>query len=88
MNQLTQVFILVVVILMAISSLMVFLSLTVKAKANRWANIIAGIFFICFSLGSLFLGESWAYYIFGSILEAVLLSLIVWCAWKWPTQEG
>ena len=85
--QITQVWILGVIIMMAIPSLMVFLSLALKPKANRWANIIVGIFKIIVVLGSLFIGENWAFYIFGSIVEVVLLSLIVVYAWKWPKQE-
>ena len=84
--QVTQVWLLGVIILMTIPSLMVFLSLTLPAKANRWTNIIVGIFEIAFVVGSA-IGESWAYYVFASIVEVVLLSLIVWYAWKWPTQE-
>ena len=85
--QITQVWLLGVIILITIPSLMVFLSLILKAKANRWTNIIVGIFEIVFVLGNL-IGESWAYYIFGSIVEVVLLLLIVWYAWKWPKEEG
>jgi hypothetical protein len=85
--QITQVFLLAVITLMMIPSLMVFLSLTLKAKWNRWTNIIVGIFKIAVVVGGL-IGESWAYYIFGSIVEVVLLSLIVWYAWKWPKQEA
>ena len=85
--QVTQVWLLGVIILMTIPSLMVFLSLTLPAKANRWTNIIVGIFEIAFVVGSA-IGESWAYYVFASIVEVVLLSLIVWYAWKWPKQEG
>ena len=84
----TQVALLAAITLMAIPSLMVFLSIALKPKVNRWANIIVGILFIVVQLGSLFIGESWAYYIFGSIVEVVLLSLIVVYAWKWPKQEG
>ena len=84
--QITQVFLLAVITLMMIPSLMIFLSLTLKAKWNRWTNIIVGIFKIAVVVGGL-IGESWAYYIFGSIVEVVLLSLIVWYAWKWPKQE-
>ena len=73
-------------ILMTIPSLMVFLSLALPAKANRWTNIIVGILYIFVMLGSA-IGVSWFYYIFGSIVEAVLLLLIVWYAWKWPKQE-
>ena len=86
--QITQAWLLSVIILMTIPSLMVFLSLTLKAKANRWTNIIVGILQVVAVLGSQFIGESpWAFYIFGSIVEVVLLSLIVWYAWKWPKQE-
>jgi hypothetical protein len=42
--ELNQAFLLGAAVLMAIPSLMVFLSLTLKAEANRRANIIAGVF--------------------------------------------
>ena len=84
--QITQVWLLGVIILMTIPSLMVFLSLTLPAKANRWTNIIVGIFEIAFVVVPA-IGESWAYYIFASIVEVVLLLLIVWYAWKWPKQK-
>jgi hypothetical protein len=84
----TQVVLLAAMTLMTIPSFMVFLSLTLKPKANRWTNIIVGILFIVVQLSSLFIEEPWAYYIFGTIVEVVLLSLIVWYAWKWPKQEG
>jgi hypothetical protein len=73
---------------MAIPSVMVFLSLTLKAKANRWANIIVGIVHIGLLVGTSFIGEISAYNAFYSIVEGVLISLIVWHAWKWPTQEA
>ena len=85
--QIGQVFLLAAMILMTIPSLMIFLSLTLKAKANRWTNIIVGIFQIVILLVFV-IGESWAFYIFGTIVEVVLLSLIVWYAWKWPKQEA
>jgi hypothetical protein len=84
--QITQVWLLGVIILMAIPSLMVFLSLVLPVKANRWTNIIVGILYIVVTLG-MTIGESYAFYIFGSIVETVLLLLIVVYAWKWPTHE-
>jgi hypothetical protein len=84
--QITQVFLLAVIILMMIPSLMIFLSLALPAKVNRWTNIIVAIFKIVVVVGGL-IGESWAYYIFATIVEVVLLSLIVWYAWKWPKHE-
>ena len=85
--QITQVWLLGVIILMTIPSLMVFLSLVLPVKANRWTNIIVGILYIVVTLG-MTIGESYAFYIFGSIVETVLLLLIVVYAWKWPKQEG
>ena len=84
--QMTQGLLFGSAILMAIPSVMVFLSLTLKAKANRWANIIAGIVYLGV-LGSTFLtGRNPAYYIFYATLKAMLLALIVWHAWKWPKK--
>ena len=86
--QITQEMLLGIAILMAIPSVMVFLSLTLPAKANRWANIILGIFYTGFMLITMLLPGAWAYYIFLGIVEVVLTALIVWHAWKWPTQEA
>jgi hypothetical protein len=83
----TQVALLAAMILMTIPSLMVFLSLTLKAKANRWTNIIVGILHIVLALVNV-IGESWAFYMFGTIAEIVFLSLVVWYAWKWPNPEA
>ena len=85
--QISQVFLLAGITLMMIPSLMIFLSLTLKAKANRLTNIIVGIFNIVVGVAGL-IGETWAYYIFATIVEVVLLLLIIWFAWKWPKQEA
>ncbi len=75
-------------ILMALPSIMVFLSLTLKAKLNRLVNIIVGIFHIIVLVGSLFVGGGiWAYYALYMVFEAVFIVLIVWTAWKWPVQS-
>jgi hypothetical protein len=84
--EITQTWALSAMMMMTIPSLMVFLSLALKAKWNRWTNIIMGILHIAIAIGNV-IGETWAYYIFGGVVEVVLLSLIVWYAWKWPTQE-
>jgi hypothetical protein len=85
--RMTQAVLLGSAILMAIPSVMVFLSLALKAKANRWANIILGIVHIGILGGTFFVGEISALYIFYAIVEFVLIALIVWHAWKWPKQE-
>ncbi len=79
----TQTWMLLSVMLMTIPALMVFLSLALPAKANRYANIGLGAIYIYHRVRDC-RGRDQAYYIFGSVVEAVLLSLIVWIAWKWP----
>ena len=85
--EITQTWALSAMIMMTIPSLMVFLSLILKAKVNRWTNIIMGVLHIAIAIGNV-IGETWAYYIFGGVVEVVLLLLIVWYAWKWPTQDA
>jgi len=85
--EITQTWAFSAMIMMTIPGLMVFLSLALKANVNRWANIILGILYIAVAIGNV-IGETWAYYIFGGVVEVVLLSLIVWYAWKWPKQEA
>ncbi|PWI48107.1 hypothetical protein CEE45_08050 [Candidatus Heimdallarchaeota archaeon B3_Heim] len=87
-SQITDVWLLAVSIFMMIPSLMICLSLILNAKVNRMTNIILGIFNIGLVLISGFTGETWPFFMLFSFVEAVLLSLIVWYAWKWPTQEG
>lgn len=77
-------------ILMAFPSFMVLLTLTLKARANRMVNIIAGIFHILVLLGTQFVGEgeTWFYWRFYEIMEALFLVFIIWIAWNWPTSES
>jgi uncharacterized membrane protein len=84
--QITETWMLGVTVMMSIPALMVFLSLALKPKFNRLSNIIVAILKIIIVVGSNFIGTPWAYYIFGSILEVVLLSLIIWYALVWPKQ--
>lgn len=83
----TQTWALSAMIMMTIPTLMIFLSLALTAKANRWTNIIVGILYIVIVIGNV-IGESWAFYILGSLVEFVLLVLIVGYAWRWPKQEA
>jgi len=78
-----QMWMLSMLMLMTIPILMVFLSLALPAKANRYTNVVLGAFHICLAFVTA-MGEIQASYLFGSIVEAVLLCLIVWIAWKWP----
>ena len=81
--QINQVFLLAVSIYILIPSAMIFLTLVLKPAVNRWANLIISVaYFATIVLSAI--GETWAYYIFLSLAEAVLTLLIAWHAWKWP----
>jgi hypothetical protein len=75
-------------ILMAIPIFMIFLSLSLPAKVNRRVNIIVGIAYAVVLVLVMLVPETWAYYLFYEILEAVFIALIIRYAWKWPKQEG
>lgn len=83
--QVTQTWLLAALALMAVPSLMIFLSVALPARVSRWANIVAGIVYIVVVIANT-VGETWAFYIVGSLVEVVLLGLVVWYAWRWPEQ--
>ena len=86
--QMTQGLLFGSAVLMVIPSVMVFLSLALKAKPNRLVNIIVGIVYMAV-LGSTFLtGRNPAYYLFLAIGKATVIALIVWHAAKWPKKES
>jgi hypothetical protein len=85
--RMTQELLLGSTILMMIPSAMVFLSLSLQAKANRLVNIIVGIVYIIVLGGTFLTGRNPAYYILFGLLKAVLLAMIVWHSWKWPKKE-
>lgn len=78
--QITQGFLLVAAIFLEIPIAMIFLSRVLKYRANRWANIIAGVITILFVIGG---GSTYLSYIFFATVEVVCMLLIVWYAWKW-----
>jgi len=82
-----QSFLFLTTLYILIPSIMVFLTLVLKPKVNRFTNIIVSILYIVSILLSC-IGETWAFYIFGSIVESLLLLLIIWFAMKWPKQKS
>ena len=81
---LSQTFSTTALILVAIPSLMVVLSMTLPAGANRITNLVVASLYVPITAFN-GLGESWLYfYGLGIVLELVLLALIVRYAWAWP----
>jgi len=88
----TNELLLVMSIIFAVPIFMSFLTLTLRYPAIRWANLIIGIFFAAFDLVflslALFVWPTTAFTIFWYIVDLVFTGLVVWYAWKWPTQEA
>lgn len=83
----TQVALLIGLASVTIPALMIFLSVALIAKVNRWTNIIVAAVYIPFTLFNL-AGVAWIHMVFGAVVEVVLLLLIISYAWKWPKQEA
>ena len=74
--------------LVAIPSLMVMLSMTLPARANRATNLVVASLYIPVSLFNA-VGESWTYFYGLSIgLEVLLLAFILRFAWTWPRRTA
>jgi hypothetical protein len=72
-------------LMMAIPSVMIFLSVALKPNLNRRLNIIFGVVYTVIILVTMW---GWAFYIFFGVIEVVLTGLVVWYAWNWPRQEA
>jgi len=83
--QVTQEILLVFSILLEIPIVMILLSRVLNHRANRWANMIAGVITILFVIGG---GSPYLSYIFFATIEVVSMAFIVWQAWKWTAQEA
>lgn len=84
--EITQSFLLGALASMTIPALMIFFSVALPAKVNRWTNIIVAAVYIPFTLFNL-AGEAWMHMVFGAVVEVILLLLIIRYAWKWPHIE-
>ena len=65
---------------------MAVVSLTLKDKANRWANIILGAFYAVFIIFELTMNVTTVAYPYAILMDVsvfVVAVLIAWNAWKW-----
>ena len=74
----------------AIPILMVMLSMTLPARANRTINLVVASLYIPVSIYNA-VGESWTYFSFYGLsigLELLLLAFILRSAWTWPRTSS
>ena len=78
-----QTFLTLASLYVLVPSLMVLMSLLASARVNRIANIVVSLLYAA-SIVVTMIGETWAYYILGSVVELLLLVSIARVAWAWP----
>ncbi len=81
-----QVFLTYTLVYILLPALMVILSLLLRPRVNRVVNIAVSLLYTVTIIGAA-VGEHWAYYIIGSVVEVVLLAAIARTAWRWPAAE-
>lgn len=85
--RMTQGIVLGLTVLMEVLIAMVLLPRILKYRANRWANIIAGVVgtaFVAMTLSP----TAPAFYLFLSAIEISCTLFIVWYAWTWRNLEN
>ena len=68
-------------VMLAIPSLMIFLSVVLPPVFNRPLNIVTGAVYTAIIAKTMW---GWAFYIFYGVVEISLTLLVVWYAWRWP----
>jgi Family of unknown function (DUF6326) len=81
-----QAFLALTTLYILIPSLMVSFSLIAPTKVNRPTNLVVSMLYAVSVVASA-IGETWAYYILGSVVEVVLLLAIAAVAWFWPSTS-
>ena len=84
----SQTFIVIGLMLVGIPSLMIWLSMTLPARANRTLNLVVASLYIPVSAFNV-ADESWLYFFgLGVVLEVLLLAFILRSAWTWPRRTA
>ena len=78
----------IVSIVTVLPGLMIFLSIVLPPRVNRWLNIAMGLFYTLTVLATLVFFHSWLFYLLYSLTEMALTLLVVWYAWKWPRRAA
>jgi len=74
-----QTFLFLTTLYVVIPALMIYLTLVMRPRTNRVVNIVVAAVYAVTVVASA-VGK-WAYFVFGSIVEALLLALLVRTAW-------
>ena len=79
-----QLFLTGTVVYVLLPSVMAVASLLLPPRVYRTANIVLACLCAATIVGTC-VGEHWAYYLLGSLVEVVILAFVAHTAWTWPT---
>ena len=71
--------------MMAIPSLMIFLSVILPAVATRWLNLLLGAVYAV--IIAMIMRDSAVLFFFG-LIEVGLSLAVIWLAWRWPRHRA
>jgi hypothetical protein len=79
-----------VAVLMSTPAVMAAVTVLLKPVASRWLNVVMGSAWTALILFTLI--DAWKngsyFYLYLGVVEAVLTSLVVWYALRWPMKNG
>jgi len=84
--EIDQTYLVLTTIYILVPSLMVIVSLLAPAARNRASNLVVSLTYLATIVLSL-IGETWIYFILGSVVEALLLLAIARVAWTWGARR-
>jgi hypothetical protein len=77
-------------VILIIPSLMIFLSVFLRTKINKWLNICIASLYASMSILIIIstLGSEWhTFYILFNLIEVFVFAMIIFQAWNWPKAE-
>ena len=80
----SQTFVVIALVLVGIPILMILLSMTLPARANRTLNLVVASLYIPVSAFNVIGGEWISFYGLGVVVEVIILAYILRSAWTWP----
>lgn len=75
-------------VMMETAIAMVVLSRLLKYGVNRWANIIAGIFYTALVAWTLIDSAQPPFYVMFASIEIICTLIIAWIAWTWRSPQS
>jgi hypothetical protein len=84
----SQTFVVIALMIVGIPALMIWLSMTLPARANRTLNLVVATIHIPLAVFNLASGEWLYFYGLGVVVEVILLAYILRSAWTWPRTSS